>query len=199
MSRRNKGGVEGVISRNMLKKSMLASCKKYAEQLERENYALKNDPNTVIGQFIGQFREMYGQNQRLSTLAAALIKRLDDKVTLSKDELEAYKTKRINIKWELPEGVEKFEDATEYIFTYELQDAPEGGQPVQATEQPGEDIPECTDPNCTLPKDLKHRHDPESVTVASEIDTTPEVQAGDTILVNGEEVTVTSVETTPAE
>lgn len=135
MGKRAKG-LDAIRQRNSLKKQILSSCKKYAEQLEAENYALKNDPQTVIGQFIGQFREMYGQNQRLSVLAACLIDRLDKKVVVTKGEMEAFQNKRINIKWELPEGVEKVEDAPEYIFTYETQDAPPQGQPVQATEQP---------------------------------------------------------------
>lgn len=135
MGRKAKG-LDAVRQKNALKKAMLSSCKKYAEQLEKENYALKNDPNTVIGQFVGQFREMYGQNQRLSVLAACLIKKLEDRVVLSKDEMESFQNKRINIKWELPEGVEKVEDASEFVFTYEAQDAPPQGQQVQATEQP---------------------------------------------------------------
>jgi hypothetical protein len=155
MGKRAKG-LDLVRQQNALKKSMLASCKQYAERLEAENYALKNDPNSVIGQFIGQFRELYGQNSRLSVLAANLIKKLGDSVVMSKEELEQFQKKRINIKWEIADG-ETVETAKEYTFTYELQDAPQEGQPVQATEQPGE-IPECTDPDCTLPKDLKHTH-----------------------------------------
>lgn len=142
--------------KNKLKKEFMAPLRKYAEQLEKENYALKNDPNTVIGQFIGQYKELYSQNQRLSVLAAALIKKLGDSVKISKEEMEAYKTKLINIKWEIGDG-ETIETATEFTFSYELKDAPEQGQPVQATQDPGQ-IPECTDPNCTLPKDLKHTH-----------------------------------------
>jgi hypothetical protein len=157
MGKRSKG-VDAVVSKNMLKKSMLSSCKKYAEQLERENYALKNDPGSVIGQFIAQFRELYSQNQRLSTLAACLIKKLDDKVVLTKEEMESYNGKRINIKWEIADG-ETVETAKEYTFTYELQDAPPQGQPVQTTETPGEEpTHECTDPNCTVPKDVEHIH-----------------------------------------
>lgn len=135
MGKRSKG-LDAVRQRNLLKKSILSSCKKYAEQLEAENYALKNDPSSVIGQFIGQFRELYGQNQRLSVLAACLLAKQGDKVVLTKDEMEAFEQKRINIKWELPEGVEKIEDATEFTFTYETEAAPPQGQPVQATEQP---------------------------------------------------------------
>src|SRR5271167_2065593 len=135
MGKRAKG-LDAVRQQSMLKKSILSACKKYAEQLEAENYQLKNDPNTVIGSFIGQFRELYGQNQRLSTLAAALIKKLGDKVVLSKEEMESYNGKRINIKWEIPDG-ETIETAKEFTFTYELQDAPPQGQPVQVTETPG--------------------------------------------------------------
>jgi hypothetical protein len=135
MGKRSKG-LDAVRENNRLKKSMLSSCKKYAEQLEKENYELKSDPETVIGSFIGQFREIYGQNQRLSVLAACLIGKLGEKVVLTKDEMESYKEKRINIKWEIADG-ETAETAKEYIFSYEVQDAPPQGQPVQATEQPG--------------------------------------------------------------
>ena len=134
MGKRSKG-LDAVRSRNMLKKQMLSSCRKYAEQLEKENYDLKNDPGTVVGQFIGQFREVYGQNQRLSVLAASLIKKLNDKVVMTKEEMESYKDKRINIKWEIADG-ETVETAKEFVFTYELEDAPPQGQPVQATELP---------------------------------------------------------------
>jgi hypothetical protein len=134
MGRRAKG-LDAVRQNNMLKKQMLSSCKKYAEQLEKENYELKNDPNTIIGQFIGQFRELYGQNQRLSVLGASLIKKIGDKVVLSREEMESFKQKRINIKWEVPDG-ETVETAKEFVFSYELEDAPQEGQPVQVTEMP---------------------------------------------------------------
>src|SRR5271168_2919922 len=135
MGKRAKG-LDAVRQSNSMKKQMLVSCKKYAEQLEKENYELKNDPNTVIGAFIGQFRELYGQNQRLSVLGAALIKKLGDSVVMTRDEMEAYKDKRINIKWEISEG-ETVESAKSFTFSYELMDAPPNGQPVQATETPG--------------------------------------------------------------
>src|SRR5258708_15012408 len=122
MGKRSKG-LDKVMSQSQVKKSMLSSCKAYATQLEKENYELKNDPNSVIGAFIGQFRELYGQNQRLSTLAACLIKKLEDKVVLTKEEMESYNGKRINIKWEIADG-ETIETAKEFTFTYELQDAP---------------------------------------------------------------------------
>jgi len=139
MGKRAKG-LDAVRQANSMKKQMLSSCKKYTEQLEKENYELKNDPQTVIGAFIGQFRELYGQNQRLSTLGAALLKKLGDTVVMTRDEMEAYKDKRINIKWEIADG-ETIETATSFTFSYELQDAPQGGQPVQATETPGVTVP----------------------------------------------------------
>lgn len=158
---------------NYFKKQYLEQAVKYIEKLEKENKALKEDPNTIIGQFIGQYREIYGQNSRLSVLSASLIKKLTDlgtQVRLTKEEMEQFKGHRINIKWELPEGVEKPEDATEFIFTYELQAEPEA-QPVQvqATEQPGV----CTDPDCTLPKELAHVH-----TAAPDVEVTDEVIPG---------------------
>jgi hypothetical protein len=134
MGRRAKG-LNAVRQNNALKKQMLSSCKRYAEQLEKENHELKNDPNTIIGQFIGQFREIYSQNQRLSVLAASLIRKLDEKVVITKEEMESFQQKRINIKWEIADG-ETVETAKEFIFSYELEDAPPQGQPVQITEQP---------------------------------------------------------------
>ena len=190
MGKRAKG-LDAVRQNSMLKKAMLSSCKKYAEQLEAENHALKNDPNTVIGQFIGQFRELYGQNQRLSTLAAALIRKLDDKVVLTKEEMESFNQKRINIKWEVAEG-ETAETAKEFIFTYELQDAPPQGQPVQTTEQPGpaQAIVPLED------AELAAATGPATVT-AEDAETPRQYQPGDKVVINGEEMTVTSVE--PAE
>lgn len=164
MGKRAKG-LDLVKQQGMLKKSMLVSCRKYAEQLETENYALKNDPNTVIGQFIGQFKELYGQNSRLSVLAACLIKKLGDEgVVLSKAEMESFQNKKINIKWEIADG-ETVETATAFTFSYELQEAPQEGQPVQQTETPGE----CTDPECNLPKDLAHTHTATPVAPTEEV------------------------------
>lgn len=201
MGKRAKG-LDLVRQQNAVKKSMLVSCKKYAEQLEAENHALKNDPNTVVGQFIGQFRELYSQNSRLSVLAAALIRRLGESVTMTKGELEAYQDKRINIKWEVPEG-QDVTTATEFNFTYELQDAPKQA-PIPV--QPATEFVECTDPNCNLPKDLKHTHEvplvvpgESPVTVSSGLQAQEPLKAGDTVVLNGEEVTVTSVgESTPS-
>ena len=119
-----------------LRMSLMEPLKKYAKQLEEENKALKEDPNSVIGQFIGNFRELYSQNAKLSVLAATLIKRLGDAVVVSKAELGLLQNKQVNIKWEIPDGV-KPEDATEYRFTYETKDAPPQGQPVQHTQAPG--------------------------------------------------------------
>jgi hypothetical protein len=119
--------------KNAMKRQSLERAIPYIESLEKENEALRGDPNTYIGQFIGQFREMYSQNSRLSVLAAALIKRLNGKVTLTKEEMTAFENNRINIKWELPEGVEKIEDAAEYVFSYELQPVQQPGAPQAAT------------------------------------------------------------------
>src|SRR5271167_3521274 len=126
--------------KNKLKMEFNSQLRKMVDELQKENEALKNDPQSVVGQFVGQFRELYGQNQRLSTLAASLIKKLGESVVLTKEELEQFNTKRINIKWEIADG-ETIETATQFTFSYELQDAPPQGQPVQATEQPGVAFP----------------------------------------------------------
>jgi len=62
-----------IAKKNAMKKTYMEPLKKYAEQLEKENYALKNDPDSLIGEFIGQYRELQSQNSRLSVLCAALI------------------------------------------------------------------------------------------------------------------------------
>ena len=59
-------------------------------------------------------------------------------VVLTKAEMEAFKDQRINIKWELPEGVNKTEDADQYIFTYDVVPANQPmPMPMPATENPG--------------------------------------------------------------
>jgi len=137
--------------RNRLKKQFLGSLQKYCQRLEAENAALKGDPNTVIGQFIGQMNDLYSQNNKLSVLCATLLKQQGNAVKVTKDEMEAFKGMRLMIKWDLPEGVEKPEDASEYTFSYEA---------VPQTQPQAEAAPAgCTDPNCTLPKDLLHSHD----------------------------------------
>lgn len=169
MGKRSKG-LSLVREKNKLKKEAMGPLRKYAEQLEAENYALKNDPNTVVGKFIGQFRELYGQNSRLSVLCANLIKKLDEKVVLTKEDMEQFQNNRINIKWEVPDG-ETVETAKEFTFTYEL----------VAVEQPApavEEAVECTDPECTLPKDLKHTHNT-PVVVPTETLTTEDAVAVD--------------------
>src|SRR5208337_424382 len=123
-----------VKDRNRMKKMFLGPLQKYCQRLEAENAALKGDPDTVIGQFIGQMQELFSQNSKLSVLSAALIDRVraleapDPQVpggtvpagvTLSKEAMERFKDHQLVIKWDLPEGVEKAEDAAEYVFTYE--------------------------------------------------------------------------------
>src|ERR1035437_11149355 len=133
-------------AKNNLKKEYMEPLRKYAEQLEKENASLKGDPNTVVGQFIGQFKELYSQNSRLSVLCACLIEKLSGKIILTKAEMEAFQQKRVNIKWEVPDGIDP-KDATEYVFSYELEDVP-APQP----QAPAEPVL-CTDPSCSLPKE----------------------------------------------
>ena len=76
--------------KNAIKMQMLGPLQKYARQLEAENAALKGDPNTVIGQFIGNYRELYSQNARLSALAAALIKKLGGSVPLPTQSVRVF-------------------------------------------------------------------------------------------------------------
>ena len=97
----------------------------HIHKLEKENESLKTDPQTLIGQLVPQMREAITQNKRLSVLAAALIEAQGGKITLSKESLQAFESKVLNIKWELPEGVESAELAESFIFTYEATEATE--------------------------------------------------------------------------
>src|SRR5208337_1609667 len=99
-------------------KMYLPTLKKYCEQLEAQLEQVKTDPNTALGQVIGQARELYTQNSRLSVLCAALIDKLGEKVSVKKSAMDKFENHRILIKWELPEGVEKPEEAEEFVFSY---------------------------------------------------------------------------------
>lgn len=96
----------------------LPRLKQYCEELERQLEQIKTDPNTTLGQVINQARELYTQNSRLSVLSASLIDLLGGKVTVKKADMEKFDNHRVVVKWELPEGVEKAEDATEFVFLY---------------------------------------------------------------------------------
>jgi hypothetical protein len=100
-------------------KMYLPQLKKYCEQLEAQLEQVKTDPNTALGQVINQARELYTQNSRLSVLCAALIDKLGEKVSVKKSAMDKFENHRILIKWELPEGVEKPEEAEEFVFMYE--------------------------------------------------------------------------------
>ena len=100
-------------------KLYLPQLKKYCEQLEQQLEQIKTDPNTALGQVINQARELYTQNSRLSVLCAALIDKAGAKVSVKKSEMDKFENHRILIKWELPEGVEKPEEAEEFVFMYE--------------------------------------------------------------------------------
>jgi hypothetical protein len=112
-------------------KLYLPRLKKYCEELEKQLEALKTDPNTTLGQVINQARELYTQNSRLSILAAALIEAQGNKVTVPKVAMDKFENHRVLIKWELPEGVEKAEDATEFVFMYEAIKNEVPMQPIQ--------------------------------------------------------------------
>ena len=148
--------------KNKIKREYLGNAIKEIERLTAENKALKEDPESIIGQFIGQFNDVVSQNQRLSTLACAMIEKNGGKVQISRDQIEVFRGKRLSINIETPEGsaAENLETAAEYVFTYkatEASPAPVTMTPTEGTVTPVE-IPPCTDPNCALPKDLKHTH-----------------------------------------
>lgn len=131
-------------------------CHKEITRLTDENKKLKEDPNGVIAPFLERFNTVVVQNNRLSALAAALIDQLDGKATVTKATIESFNGFRLLIKIETPDGAKDFDSATEYYFTYEKAKADQPKDIAPAA-------PECTDPDCTLPKDLKHSHTPEPV------------------------------------
>jgi ADP-ribosylglycohydrolase len=142
------------------------------ERLTAENKGLKEDPQSVVGNFLKEFNDVINQNQRLSALACALLQQKGGKVTIQRDEIEAFRGKRLRVNIANLDDASKFEEAKEYVFTYSAT-TKEEDEAVQAAAQAAasaEEIPECTDPNCTLPKDLKHTHNVDSVTL--EIDPT---------------------------
>jgi hypothetical protein len=153
----------GILKRkNTIKKMYLSQMIKEVERLTAENKALKEDPNSIIGKFIGQFNEVVSQNQRLSTLACAMIELQGGSVKITRDQIEVFRGKRLSIEINTPEGnVENLDTATEYVFTFKAVDA-QTPAPTEGTSAPVE-IPPCTDPECTLPKDLKHTHSPKPV------------------------------------
>jgi hypothetical protein len=135
----------------------LKPLQKYCQQLEQENETLRTDPNSILGQVITEARKLHLANSRLSVLAAILLKRANNSALVSVEEMKAFESLRINIKWDMPEGVTKPEDATEYIFSYEAVPASDPA-PFVATEEVPDEAPACTEPGCNLPKDLRHTH-----------------------------------------
>ncbi len=143
-----------------------------------ENRMMKEDPNGVIAPFLQRFNAVVLQNNRLSALAAALLDQLGGKAEVTKEKIESFKGFKLLIKIETPEGVDKFEDADKYCFSYELQKADTNTVlPVPAVSS------ECTDPNCTLPKDLKHTHT-SPIALGKEEDTPPMHEGVETTLEN---------------
>lgn len=192
----------GILKRkNAIKKMYLGQMAKEVERLTAENKALKEDPTSVIGRFIGQFNEVVSQNQRLSTLACAMIDLQGGSVKITRDQIEVFRGKRLSIEIATPEGgVENLDTATEYVFTFKAVEATAPTGPVA----PPAEIHPCTDPECTLPKDLKHTHSAKPV--AGEAVPVPdapdadEPQSGKVAIAASEvESTPEQVESTPAE
>jgi hypothetical protein len=153
-----------------IKTMFIGQMVKEVERLRAENKALKEDPNSVVGKFIGQFNDVVDQNQRLSALSCAMIRKQGDSVKITREEIEFFTGKRLRVNVNT-EGEVDLKDATEYIFSYtattkEEEEAAKKAATVTLTT--------CTDPNCTLPKDLVHTHD------------TPVLPDGELKITNGE-------------
>lgn len=106
--------------KSTVKKQFLRSLQGYAKQLEAELQAAYSNPDTMVGKFAAAYQQSQVSNKRLSVLCATLIKQHPgERVILSKADMDSFKGKVINIKWELPEGTEKPEEAKGYVFTYD--------------------------------------------------------------------------------
>jgi hypothetical protein len=102
-----------------IKKQFTGSLKKYTQQLEAELKAVYENPDTIVGKLAQAYQGTQAANQRLSALCACIIKAGGGHVKFTKVELESFKGMAINIKWELPEGVENPKDAESFVFSYD--------------------------------------------------------------------------------
>lgn len=155
----------GILKRKkLLKEQFLGTLQKELQRLQIENKAIKEDPKSVIGQFISQFNDILEQNQRLSALVCSLIETSEAKsLTMSRSALEAFRGKRLNIHVNSPDGVTELEKADTYVFTYEILPATPSQNPVgpvgsEATPATPVDPTLCTAPECDLPEDFPHSH-----------------------------------------
>jgi len=119
-----------------LKLMNLTALQKYAKQLEGQLSAVYKDPDTIIGKLASAYNDVIGANQRLSALCASMLKEQGGRVTLSKELLESFKGFSVNIKWELPDGVEKPEDAASYVFSYDVIRQPQPPEPAPEAQPP---------------------------------------------------------------
>ena len=125
---------------NTAKKQFLHSIQKYAHALEAENRQLKTDPNTLIGKVIEEYQRAVTATKRLSVLIATVIKMSGGKIEVMKGDLEAFTGMLINIKWQVPDDVNKLEGADRYTFTYDAIPDP------QATKQQAQETPPASPP-----------------------------------------------------
>src|SRR5271157_4972572 len=128
----------------------LKALQQYVRRLEEQLNTIYTNPDEVIGKLAAGYNQMLGANQRLSALCASMLKNQGGKATLTKELLESFKGFSINIKWELPEGTEKPEEATRYVFSYDAipmpqqqAQAPEGAPPAPDTPEAPPSAPEA--------------------------------------------------------
>jgi hypothetical protein len=121
--------------KSTVKRQFLGSLRKYAQQLEAELKSVYGNPDTIVGKLASAYQGVQGANQRLSALCACLIRTGGGSVKLTKEELESFKGMAINIKWELPEGAAKSEDADSFVFSYDAIPQVELDKQQQAAQQ----------------------------------------------------------------
>ena len=129
---------------------LMSGLQKELERLSAENKSLKEDPTSVVGQFISQFNDVVTQNQRLSALVCAFLDKNGGTFTIERSGIESFKGKRLKINLNTVDNV-AVEEAQEYIFSYTAEDS----SPASSEIKP------CVDPECTQPKDFPHEHAPE--------------------------------------
>jgi hypothetical protein len=105
--------------KNNMKRQYLSQAVKYIDLLEKQNEALRTDPNTVLGQLIPHLRSLEESNAKLSVLVAAFVKAQGGSAVVTKEALDEYRNHRLTIHFTLPEGVTDVESATEFIVTFD--------------------------------------------------------------------------------
>lgn len=168
----------GILKRkNSLKKQMIRPLQQYCQELEKQLQLVLSDPNSVLGTVLPQLRDQQAQNQRLTGLVAALIKKAGGSIAIEKEAMTIFEGKRIQIQIDVPTATrellnqgkaekteeELFQEATEYVFTYNIVELP---PPQAETTGSAESAPKLALPD---PEEVESFHQNEASAMAEAI------------------------------